>query len=77
VDPKLNKIQSKQRYRNVRNQESIHNLASIHFDYQRINTILLKWILVQNKNPQIKTPQNLLLMQINPRLFTSQVARMI
>ena len=46
VDPKLNHIQSKQRHKNVTNDKSIHNLASIHFDYQRINTILLKWVLV-------------------------------
>jgi hypothetical protein len=30
--------------------------------------------LVQNQNPRIKTPKNLLLIQINPRLYTSQVA---
>jgi len=32
-----------------------------------------KWILVQNQNPKIKTLQNLLLMQINPKLLTNQV----
>jgi len=59
------------------NHALIHNLEFIHFDYQRINIILLKWISVQNQNPRIKTPRNLLLMQINPRLFTSKVAQIV
>ena len=49
--------------------------SSIHFfDYQRINTILSKWVSVKNQNLRIKNHINLLLMQINPILSTSQVA---
>jgi len=66
VDPKLDQIQSKQRHGQVGKHARIPNLTSIHFDYQKVNTILSKWVLIQNQNLRIKTPRNLLLIQIKP-----------
>jgi hypothetical protein len=39
----------------------INNLTSIHFNYQRINMILSKWVLVQNQNSRIKFHQKLVI----------------
>lgn len=47
MDPKSDRIQSKQRHRHVRN-HARSNLASIHFDYQGINMIMSKWVSFQN-----------------------------
>jgi hypothetical protein len=61
VDPKSDQIQSKQRHKYVGNHAKILNPASIHFDYQTINMIFLKWISVQNQNFRIKTPQKIVI----------------
>jgi hypothetical protein len=42
IDPKSDRIQSKQRHKHVENHARIPNLASIHFDYQTINMIFFK-----------------------------------
>jgi hypothetical protein len=47
MDPKSDQIQSKQKHRHVGN-HARPNLASIHFDYQGINTIMSKWVSFQN-----------------------------
>ena len=47
MDPKSDQIKSKQKHRHVGN-HARPNLASIHFDYQGINTIMSKWVSFQN-----------------------------
>jgi hypothetical protein len=47
MDPKSDQIQSKQKHRHVGN-HARPNLASIHFDYQGINTIMSKCVSFQN-----------------------------
>jgi hypothetical protein len=61
VDPKSDRIQSKQTHKYVGNHAKIPNPAFIHFDYQTINMIFLKWISVQNQNSRIKTPQKIVI----------------